>query len=398
MLASLASAAAGGGVISDDVKPIVQSLATTVIHILDISLEGTCLSQPGPAGSLLGCHVHYQLPPLHLLEGSSVAGNIGIEEYKDNFSSASSWSQAEVVEVGGGSSVDYSLWWDGECSILNSRLRHKFSLESPDPKLLAGEAAKTLVSPTVLTLTPFSATGISFRIVPCDADGSPIVSSSTSSLASAAGLGASAVEWSAFLPGVQIDQLLRRPGGSCVVELPIVFSLEALEAVGRGLDSNSAAAVASRTLKLSLSHRIEPILIRNKASLNVDIVEQSNLRQLSAAILSQDASVPKDQTTGGGGGAITRGDELALVAKDNNSVNPMSEALKSTALFPRMQSTIVGGIPLLVSVEEVAHLSETLMKAGEDEDVRLLCACVPFNPGSGAIVSFFTHATPYCFL
>ena len=204
--------------ITNYVDPIVVSDNLTcridddIGHILDVSIVGGFGNMTGILSrhfpllqASLGCFICYSFP------GLSVSG---LER----------WNAIRVIR-GGKYSDSMSVWWDRDCSILNSRNRHEFCVSHGQSSL------------SVLGCDNISE--ITFLVVPSDAEGN--MPSCPNSIARF------------NLPVKVLDAIMGRAGFTQTVSLPLHFA---------GLDEEVSA-----NIELCLSHRILPTSVRKSQAL-----------------------------------------------------------------------------------------------------------------------------------
>jgi len=186
------------------------------VHLLDVSIQGTfdLLSSISPQHNLFGCYVSYH-----------------IKDSNDILSEEKSKRQL--------------LWWDYECAVLNSSNRHRI------------QCACTSVDDVCTALGLLATqTYIEFTLHRCDEDGNLIDDTTIGD-----SNGAGAVLGKSLLPISDIFTLLNTSGSTTEYVLPIILS---------NLSSNTTRKdVMDRrnkhVMRLSVSHRIEPILLLNRS-------------------------------------------------------------------------------------------------------------------------------------
>lgn len=181
---------------------------TTSLHLLDFSLDGLFdallpFSTQGSDQDIFGCFVCYSLP-----------------------------AQTQDCNAG---PREYTLWWDGECALLNGSHRHKFEIAHLDPVSL-GRALD-------------SSGALRFVLLASDTDGN---------------LPANPVKLGeAFLSLAELCDMMVRQSGYQVLSLPLKIN----EQDKRFQSTHRLSTTAEPTLRLSVSHRVEPALLRKSSEL-----------------------------------------------------------------------------------------------------------------------------------
>ena len=202
-------------------RPLVQlgdvmdesNVNDDMIHILDISIMGDfremaeVISAHFPhMKSALGCYVCYSLPGL-------------LDE------ATNQWNAIRVIR-GGKFNEERSIWWDRDCSILNSRNRHEFSVK-------AGRSSLSVLGLENLSDTYVDGS-LTFQVIPSDSEGN--MPSSPKSI------GTFSLSFEVF------ETILSRAGCSQVITLPIRFA--------------DSEANVKADVNLSISHRICPPAVK----------------------------------------------------------------------------------------------------------------------------------------
>ena len=147
----------GQGQREGNYREVIPSASSTSCHILDVTIEGVAsfLSAAGEElglhGSLMGCFVVYSFPALAVNVQPVQIGNSQenvVQRAENERRKKVGEVEVEEVEVLGTS----QLWWDVECPVLNGRVRHVFDLPTSFP------SASTLppISVPVPVPTPMS--------------------------------------------------------------------------------------------------------------------------------------------------------------------------------------------------------------------------------------------------
>lgn len=210
-----------------------SSVPTPSVHLLDVSIQGTfdylsLSSSSSPQHRLFGCYVSYHI-----------------------FKDCNDLSEEKLLKR-------QLLWWDSECVVLNSSNRHRI------------ECATTSLDDVYTALGLSSTqTYIEFNLHGCDEDGNLIdntrgdgMSSSGSSSDDLDANDNGTILGKSFLPISDIYTLLNTPGSTTEYALPIIFT-------DPSSSSNVVKDVIDRkskhVLRLSVSHRVEPILLLNSS-------------------------------------------------------------------------------------------------------------------------------------
>ena len=210
-------------------------LGLSYIHILEVSIEGSCANVKGnlAATAPLGCYLVYRLdsPFLSLLEQASSSD----ARIADDGTAVKLAGRSNSV----GQSRWSSVWWDGDCAVLNGRARHVFELHGSFDR--AG---------------PCFPRGLSMFVVQCDAEGNlPLstveVDEDSPPVANGSIIGIATVSSDV------LERLLTQAGSRDVIDIqwdPVPHS-EPADVHG-----------IERVVSVSLSHHVDPFSLRHSLS------------------------------------------------------------------------------------------------------------------------------------
>ena len=286
---------------------ISTALAFPYTHILEVSIEGSCANidsmDAAASAAPLGCYLVYRLdsPFLHLVEESSssdsrmAAAELGTglagALVGDRPSAQSRWS---------------SVWWDGDCAVLNGRARHVFELR--------GGADST---------GPCFPLGLQMYVVQCDVEGN-LPQDANKNGEEGPPVPTSSILGVATVSSAVLEELLSQAGGREVFDVrwdPVVHSTDGGADATHGIE---------KTVSVSLSHHVDPLLVRSSFGVTGAGVK------LGATAFAGPTGATADLT--GAGGRVSElasqsvtNTHAAITASASRSSTSVSEAGATTA-------------------------------------------------------------------
>jgi len=221
---------------SSSILSSTSSVPTPSVHLLDVSIQGTfdyLTSSSSHQQRLFGCYVSYHI-----------------------FKDCNDLSEEKLLKR-------QLLWWDRECAVLNSSNRHRI------------ECAATSLDDVYTALGLSSTqTYIEFTLHGCDEDGNLIDNTRGDGMSNSGSSGddpdANAYDngtilGKSLLPISDIYTLLNTPGSTTEYALPIIFTDPSSSSSSSNVVKNVIDRKSKHVLRLSVSHRVEPILLLNSS-------------------------------------------------------------------------------------------------------------------------------------
>ena len=234
--------------VSSSSIPIVSAPS---IHLLDVSINGIfdLLGSSPSHHRMFGCYVSYYIK-------DSVNDNIN-DNLVDTTMSGNRKNDGKPLKR-------QLLWWDSDKAVLNSSNRHRIHCNATTSSDSLSSSS-SLSMDDVCEALGFETTNkyIEFTLHACDEDGMMIDDNDVDGgHYSGSSSGGDGVLGTSLLPFSDIYSLLNTSGSTTTYTLPIVF-IDSL--TSSPLYSLKMMDRSKHVMQLTVSHRIEPILLLNKS-------------------------------------------------------------------------------------------------------------------------------------